>query len=474
MQDLGMVQQPYFITALKRSGLSLRDAEDKKVVLGREILNAAPGAIMRSFPKNLLAADLAIRYSASHSLVSFDGRSLEKPLIHFDFREEWNNLGYGAIPLDEENIFSLSGAIELKGADVFAEVIDLRSGEKICDYAAVIDQNQNSTLWFNRAVGPIDGYDWVIVENFYSTYRRSDLTCSPVISEIPEGYSSAFTMRIDCDEAVASGRALFELYAAQKVPFAMAIKTAQALGEGDRQLMADVLSENGSVVSHSHTHAPNWGGSRESAAWEINESHRVLREFGLPGISYDYAVSPFHQNPISAVQGLRDAGIRGFVGGIICNDPEFLFARAGAVPGVDGIISHSQQCMLHGESVIGGSLSIYEQAFTQSLQTRKFFGFLDHPFSQYWYGWKNEEDRLAKHQLYLEFILSHKDVWRASLVDAMRFLDMKAQVQVTRTAESWRLSLPADVRWAKLPPLKIERAGESHSLRPGDEVVIEA
>jgi hypothetical protein len=469
--------QAYFEAALKRSGLPV-SSDSKKLLLGLED-DALSGTRsgLEGLPSiaGLTSRDLAIRYRSGHALVPFAGAALEKPLLRYDFREEWNNLGYGATPLDPANPFGLAGAFALEGGDVFAEIIHRGTGEKVCDYAAVIDTPSGSTLWFNRAVGPIDGYDWVIVEEFYSRYRERDLACFPVVSEIPYGFDGAFTMRIDCDEAVASGRRLAELYREMGVPFSMAIKTGQALGEADCALMREVIAAGGSIVTHSHTHAPNWGGSREAAAWEVRESQRLLRELGVEGINYDYAVSPFHQNPPYAVEGLKDAGLRGFVGGIICNDPEFLMARAGQVPLVDGIISHSQQCMLHGETYheAGNSIEGWKQAFNLALQTRTFFGFLDHPFSSYWYGWDSEDERLDVHKHYLTYLLSFPRVWRPSLVDALRFLDMKSQVEVLCLDGEARLSLPSSPRFEGLPPVAILIRDEVVKLEPGKEVRFE-
>lgn len=466
---------PLFAAALRRSGLNSNSIRSKRVWLGHEGRDLG-FAYRETRPASRDPRDLEIRYLAGHPLVSFSGSALLKPLLRYDFREEWNNLGYGAIPVDHEDPFGLSDFLSFSGVERIAEIVDRKTGERVCDYAWVCEAGHESWLWFNRAVGPIDGYDWVIVENFFSKHREGERECLPVVSEIPAGFAGACTMRIDCDEAVASGRKLFELYDSFGMPFSMAIKTLQPLGDKDRRLMADVIARGGSVVGHSHTHAPNWGGSREAAAWEVRESQRVLREQGIDGINYDYVVSPFHQNPRSAVEGLRDAGIRGFVGGIICNDPELLLARAGQVPFVEGIVSHSQQCMLHGESFheAGNSLAAYEQAFTQALETKTFFGFLDHPFSNYWYGWDSEEERLDAHSRYLKFIGSHQGIWKASLVDALRFVDMKASVRVESQGGAHRVTLPYDTRFEGLPGVTVSYAREVETLNLGEEVCFEA
>ncbi|MFC0239690.1 hypothetical protein [Rhodopseudomonas telluris] len=105
---------------------------------------------------------------------------------------------------------------------------------------------------------------------------------------------------------------------------------------------------------------------------------------------------------------LARAGLDGFVGGIIANDPEYLMARGGEVPyGPAGFVSHSQACMLHGDCMLadGDRLRIFKQAFRTAKAGSQFFGFLDHPFSErYAYGWQSEEDRLSAHRDFLTTI----------------------------------------------------------------------
>jgi len=228
-------------------------------------------------------------------------------------------------------------------------------------------------------------------------------------------------MRIDCDENIVSGRPLFELYRKNNFPFSMAIKTKQKIGSDEIKLMREVIDAGGSIVSHSHTHAPDWGG--DQAQWEAETSIKILED-ALPGYKIRYAVSPFHQNSMRAIEGIKAAGIEGFVGGIIHNDPEYLFARAGEVPFVEGIISHSQQCMFHGDCyhAAHNSIEVYLAALRSAIKTQTFFGFLDHPFSNYQYGWKNEDERLGVHQEFLDELNRVPDLWKASLVQALDFL----------------------------------------------------
>ncbi len=461
--------------ALLRSGFPIRGKFlDKRILVASEIDNVANNSAGEAFCSKK-DKDLYIRYRP-HSLIPFDEPSMTRDFLRYDFQQEWNNKGYGRISTDSSSPFSCSQAYFLEGpnVEILAEVFDRQTGKKLSDYAALIEKDNQSILWFNRPVGPLDGYDWVIVEEFLASYRAGVGGSFPCVSEIPFGYQGAMTMRIDCDEAVASGRRLFELYRKKGMPFSMAIKTQQELGGGDKELITEVLKDHGSVVGHSHTHAPNWGGSAASAQWEITECHKALNALNIDGINYDYVVSPFHQNPPQSVQGLRDAGIKGFVGGIICNDPEYLMARAGAVPGVSGIISHSQQCMLHGETFHNANNSIqgYKEAFLQAVQTRTFFGYLDHPFSGYWYGWASEDERLSAHEQFLNYIFEFPKIWKANLVDAMRFLEMKSTVKITKSGEVFKVFLPFQERFKGLPPVRIDYEGRAFLLNLGDQVDI--
>ena len=455
-----------FQAALKRCNWSSElIPKSKGILFGEEIQSMSLESSQSSIDLSLLSLEnLEVRYtSAAHSKLL---QSTPRKFVRFDFANEWNNLGYGKILLDGSP-WALSGAYSLKDAEVLAEVYDTHTQTKISDYILRFQQNGKDYLWFNRPAGPVDGYDWVIVENFLKTSL-------PQVSEIPYGFEAAATMRIDCDESIATGRPLFELYKKNKFPFSMAIKTEQSFADADIQILKDVIADGGSVVSHSHTHAPNWGGSREQAKWEVQISHEVLKSLNIPGINFDYAVSPFHQNPVESVRGLKDAGLRGFVSGIICNDPEFLMARSGQVPYVDGIISHSEQCMLHGDTIHqqNNSIDIYKQSFQIALQTETFFGFLDHPFSNYWYGWHSEEERLEYHQEFLNYLSQFK-MWRASLVEALQFLEAKSNVQIKDLGNQWNIEASKDPYFKNLPSMKVQFKNQNYELRWGESVVLQ-
>ncbi|ATN33174.1 hypothetical protein ACO34A_05075 [Rhizobium sp. ACO-34A] len=328
-----------------------------------------------------------------------------RPFLRFDYADEWNNLGFGRITADG-GLWSIAVEAEVGGADVLAwaardEVAAPTS------FVTLSETATSSVLWWNRAAGAVDSAEWAVIEAFLSDWRPGDRPCVPVISEIPWGYDTAITMRLDCDEDIASARPLFELYRERNLPFSVAIKTAQEDRDDHVVLLKEILAADGAVLSHSVTHAPRWGGSQEACRLEARGSSDWLEE-RLPGFTVRYAVSPFHQNPAYVPAGLKQAGLEGFVGGIIANDPEMLLARGGVIPGDDtGLVTHSQQCMMHGDCILneGDPIAITKQAFVNACQTETLFGYLDHPFSpRYDYGWGSEEHRVARHADFLDFI----------------------------------------------------------------------
>ena len=375
----------------------------------------------------------------------FTTKGFNRKSERFDFTDEWNNLGYGKITNDKTKwSISTDKTSHIKFSKKLANVKD-ESGKTLCAYCGVIENDGQAILWFNREVGPRDGLDYHVIEDFYLNYKTEKYGSIPVLSEIPYGFESGVTMRIDCDEHIASGQRLANLYKEMGVPFSLAIKTSLDFDQANKNTIFSVLDAGGSVVSHSHTHAPNWGGSRQQAKCEAEFARDRLKIVLPEDYNYDYVVSPFHQNPQYAVQGLVDAGIKGFVGGIIKNDPEYLQARAGYVSTGEDIITHSQQCMLHGDCYhnAGNSIEVYKQSFKNHYDTNTFFGFLDHPFSDYKYGWNDEEERLRVHKEFLEYIQSFEKIWFANLIDAMNFFMVKSNTKV------W---LEGDKLYAKVTP----------------------
>jgi hypothetical protein len=316
----------------------------------------------------------------------------------------------------------------------------------------------SAVLWFNRTVGPCDSFEWRIVENFLSSYRAADLPCHPVLSEIPWGFDAAITSRLDCDEDVESARSLFQAYQRMGVPFSLAVHTQNLAVEGHYAILRDLLADGGAVLSHTATHAPNWGGSYAAALHEGLSSAQLIEQ-GI-GQRPRYAVSPFHQTPPYALQGLSDAGYAGCIGGIIRNDPEFVLARGGSLADLPpGFVGHSQQCMLHGHSMLaeGDPLAIFKQAFDLAFETRTLFGYLDHPFSpRYAYGWSDEVARAAVHEEFVAYI-------RARTVKPL-FMNEEAAMDFLRVRALTQVVLDGDVVRAW------NSSGVTTSLTPGVEL----
>jgi hypothetical protein len=357
----------------------------------------------------------------------------------FDFADEWNNLGYGSIKADG-SAWSVAAPLRADRSDELARFeVD---GTAIATYASLHDQPSSSVLWFNRPVGPIDSFEWRLVEQFIANYRHEDLPCQPIISELPHGHDAAVTMRLDCDEDVESSRALFDAYRKMDVPFSLAVHTALLSEEANRPILGDVLRSGGSILSHSATHAPNWGGSYEAAYREATESKQALES--LTGATIRYAVSPFHQTPSYALEALRDAGYAGCIGGIIRNDPEFLLARGGTLADLEGpFIGHSQQHMLHGDCLLsdGDPLAVSKQAFDLAMASKTLFGYLDHPFSaRYQYGWSDESSRIAAHRELVGYIRSvAKKPLFLSEDRALDFISRKAAARLVQDGDRFRL-----------------------------------
>jgi hypothetical protein len=407
-------------------------------------------------PFNL--TETAIYYDLDHRLGQCSPLN-PRHLVRFDFTDEWNNLGYGRISTTGDP-WSLSHRAVPGEAEAVAWV-EKEDGERLSAYAAVLDLPGASALWFNRAVGPVDSLEWRIVECFFGDYRPGELHCIPYLSEIPHGYEGAVTARLDCDQAVSSARELFELYRGHDIPLSLAVLTGLPMTPEDMRLLNDVAASGVSILSHSHSHMENWGGDYETALEEVRRSMQWIEE-NIPSASpARYTVSPFHQNPVYAVRAMADAGYRGFVGGIIHNDPEFLMGRAGRVPFVEpGVVSHSQQCMLHGDCYhrYRNSIDVYRESFENHLRAGAIFGYSDHPFSsEYQYGWLSEPERLEVHEELIRFLKSHQGLWWPSLGECMDFLVKRDRAGIL--VRDGRIELEG-VLDDGLPPLSVHFKGE--------------
>ncbi|KQT85131.1 hypothetical protein [Aurantimonas sp. Leaf443] len=379
-----------------------------------------------------------------------------RPFLRFDYADEWNNLGYGRITADGGQ-WSIACGATADGATVLA--MAEASGCEPVPMVTLFEPGAGSVLWWNRAVGPVDSAEWAVVEAFLADWRHEDRPCVPVVREVPFGHDCAITMRLDCDEDIASARPLFELYRERGLPFSVAIKTEQEDRPDHIELLHEILAEDGAVLSHSVTHAPRWGGSAEACLREARGSVEWLEQ-RVEGLKVRHAVSPFHQNPPYVPAALAEAGLEGFVGGIVANDPEALLARGGRLPGdASGVVSHSQQCMLHGDCVLeeGDRLAVTKAAFRAATASGALFGFLDHPFSpRYDYGWGSEAHRLDVHAEFLDFIAQETEGGAVLWLNEDQVLDWigaKARLRVTLqdgriVAEGAdRAAWPFAIRW---------------------------
>jgi hypothetical protein len=412
---------------------------------------AAPAQWSRSPaapPHNTAQSAAAIRYTLQAA--PFSAAHWQRPLERFDFADEWNNLGYGAIRADasanastDAAIWSLAMPALASPENTLAElVID---GQSIAAYATLFDRDTSALLWFNRPVGPIDSFEWQLVERFLSSWRHGDLPCQPVLQEIPWGCEAAVTMRLDCDEDVDSAHALRAAYREMNVPFSLAVHTANLDDARHHAILKEMAQSGESILSHTATHAPDWGGSYQSALSEAKTSAERLE--AISGQRPRYAVSPFHQTPPYALEALMDAGYDGCIGGIIRNDPEFLLARGGVPAGLPwGFIGHSQQCMLHGDCLLDADdpIAIFKTAFAQAKETRTLFGYLDHPFSaRYQYGWPGEDARISAHRDFIAHIrASAPKTLFLSENDALDFLRFKSQCEIRENGDSFELRIP--------------------------------
>ena len=342
----------------------------------------------------------------------------ERPFTRFDFTEEWNNLGFGRIRTDG-SIWAARGGIvpENKNTTELAGLSIQHKGSVPVyagSYITVLDLPDLSVLWCARPVGPVDSSEWTIIERFISDWRADELPCLPCLCGTPAGCAALATMRLDCDEDISSARDVFEWYHAENLPFSMAIKTCLPMTPGHLALLRDVNAAGGTLLSHSHTHPFDWGGSFESAQTEGKNSRQWFRDNLTEVPVPDLAVSPFHTNPPYAMQGVETAGFTGVVSGIIHNDPEYLLGRSGIAPFTKNLVTISQQSMLHGDCYAQQkeSIDVHVNALDLQRAARGIFGYLDHPFSErYQYGWANKLQRLNAHKKLVEAIRARSDVW---------------------------------------------------------------
>jgi hypothetical protein len=414
-------------------------------------------------------------FSESEAKVNYIDRGFKtpiesRPFSRFDYASEWNNLAYGFVRTDFSS-WSVQQNYTFPASSVLAEVtIGLKV---IGSYAALWLSSDfpAAVLWFNRPVGPVDSPEWVIIEEFLSN-KFNRYFAQPVLLETPYGYSSLVTMRLDCDEDIESARFLFEQYKALDVPLSLAITTKNLGDPRNHFLPREVVAAGGAILAHSVSHAPMWGGSYDAAMTEAKDAQQRLQE--VLNIGVDFAVAPFHHAPSYARAALFNSGYKGCIGGIVCNDPDFLVARGGVAPyDPEGFVTHSQQCMLHGECMLPSEdyLKIYKAAYDQHCKAGLAFGYLDHPFSErYQYGWRSEESRASCHRDLISFLKKYGATF-ANENDVMNFVRDISQINVLQHSSHLVIEGPEPLgKFA----IAYQYDGDIYPARIGSEIKMES
>lgn len=358
-----------------------------------------------------------------------EGIPYEKRYFYrYDFTNEWNNIGYGRIGTNGD-IWSVAQLISCTAATPISYVYNDKKVVSV--FSSVTDFESSSVLFINRPVAIPDGLDWKLIENFLSNYR-TDLINIPYISDLPAGVKGIVSSRLDCDQSIINSEALVDLYKKYNINISLAISTGINISIGEIDFLKAFLSGGGCIVSHTVNHFYGWGKDYQEAYNEAITSKEWL-EYSFSPNEIKYAVSPFHSNPDYAVRALADAGYQGFVSGIIHNDPEYLISVSGKVINSTGeIVSHSQQCMLHGDCFHrnNNSVDAYKESFNNHYYAEKMFGYLDHPFGNYDYGWNSETERLSAHESFIKYINSFDGISWYTLNEVLNFVVLKNSVQI--------------------------------------------
>ncbi|NOR54961.1 MAG: hypothetical protein GQ531_02015 [Sulfurovum sp.] len=375
-----------------------------------------------------------IRYDLEHPLCKHTSLE-ERYFYRFDFTNEWNNLGYGAITTDD-GIWSVSNSLNALNTTSIATIYKASEEESV--FISLKDFESASVLFVNREIGTIDGLDWVIVEDFLSRYRVDHLPCLPLVCDIPDGYNLVASSRLDCDQSIINTKPVVDLYKKYNINISLGISTGINIDTTDIEHLNTFYDNGGAVLSHTINHHEYWGENYTVAYDEAQGSKLWLEENIIHLEKLKYAVSPFHSNKPYSIQALQDAGYEGFISGIIHNDPEYLMATSGVVPFVkESIITHSEQCMLHGDCYHrnNNSLEVYKQSFQNHYRGKKIFGYLDHPFGDYDYGWKSEEERLSVHEAFIKYINTFEGVKWMTSTEILDFVVDKSSIQLEITSE---------------------------------------
>ncbi len=379
-------------------------------------------------------SDAFLSYS-SHALLEGIGIPLRRrPFTRFDFADEWNNLGFGRIRTDHSIWAVTEGYCASNATELCAmKVRTAGTVEDAGTYLSLFDTPRKSILWCARPAGPVDSTEWTIIERFIADWRADDLACLPCLCGTPAGCSAIVTMRLDCDEDISSARDLVEWYLTEQVPFSFAVKTTLLTPE-HFPFLREVTRSGGTLLTHTHTHSANWGGSFEKAKAEAEISRQCFYEF-LPDVPTPVlAVSPFHMNPPYAMQGAEAGGISGIVSGIIHNDPEYLLGRAGYAPFAENLLTISQQSMLHGDCYAqqNQTVTAHVDGLDCQIAARGIWGYLDHPFSsRYQYGWESGSERIKAHEKLIRAIRSRPNILFWSQSQCFQFLRNLMETPIT-------------------------------------------
>lgn len=421
----------------------LSENKSKIIILGSITASVASllglSFVEEGFPfnKSIACLDENKAFNASDLYISYYDHELLRYLPYkqrfftrFDFTNEWNNHGYGRIGV-ENDCLSVKTVLSSINTTSLAKVYC--NGDPISEFMIVKDFEKSSVLYINREVGLVDGLDWTIVEQFCSSYRSENLPCAPLLKDLPHGLKGVASARLDCDQSVINSESLVNLYKSYDINLSLAITTGIDISAEEISFLNNYHLPKGSLVSHTVNHFFNWGSEYSVAFNEAARSKDWLEKNVNAIDNVQYAVSPFHTNKPYSVEALSDAGYKGFVSGIIHNDPEYLMAVSGQVPFTNKkIVSHSQQCMMHGDCYhrYGNSINPYKEAFNFSYKAEKMFGYLDHPFGDYDYGWSSEEERLKAHEEFIKYINSHDGVAWLTIGEILDFVYKKSTIKI--------------------------------------------
>ena len=347
---------------------------------------------------------------------------------YYSYEKEWNNFGYGKIT-NSNLLFNISSTVKL---NVINELSFIQNKKKnYCGSYSGLWKNDNCILWFNRLAGPFDSFEWRVLENFVSNLKYKDFKCIPLVLEIPYKDKAVATVRLDCDEDLASSEKLVDFYKKKRISVSLAVVTNLLNIKKNVTFLKRITKSNIDILSHSKTHRPNWGGNFEAALWEGNESRNDI--YRALKLVTNVAVSPFHQSPKYAVKALEKSGFGLLISGIIKNDPFMVISRAGKSIHTDKIVCLTQQCMLHGDIAESkNSLKDYYETIKLFKHSKMIFGYLDHPFSKrYKYGWENEKKRISYHKKIVEH-LKQKEFTFYNISKIAEFIQNKNKIIIKK------------------------------------------